>query len=106
MIETTRRGFLGTLLALAAAPSVAGFMPTPVSAAVAPARYVSVLDYGADPTRGNDCTDAFRRAIAAAVAGGTVYVPPGEYRVGGGFDTRCKIAPMFERYPTFCAAVG
>lgn len=39
-------------------------------------QYVSVLDFGADPTGANDSHDAFADAIQT---GGTVYVPPGTY---------------------------
>ncbi|GAA3708431.1 hypothetical protein GCM10023082_03080 [Streptomyces tremellae] len=51
-------------------------------AADAPAGAVSVADHGADPTGAADSTQAFRDAIAAA-EGGTVWIPPGDYRVDG-----------------------
>lgn len=76
-----RRGFLGALLALAAAPSLAGYQPTKISRALAPGRYVSVLDFGADPTGRTYSDDAFKRAIAATSSGGTVNVPTGTYRL-------------------------
>ncbi|MFF5104133.1 discoidin domain-containing protein [Streptomyces sp. NPDC000134] len=50
------------------------------AAASRPAGSVSVTDKGADPTGQGDSTQAFREAIAAA-RGGTVWIPPGEYRV-------------------------
>jgi hypothetical protein len=79
---TTRRGFLGSLLALAAAPTIAGFVPTPVSVAIDPVRYINVLDYGADPLGRNDSTAAFQRAIDAATwSGKTVLVPAGAFAV-------------------------
>ncbi|KUN03295.1 mycodextranase [Streptomyces yokosukanensis] len=49
-------------------------------AATQPAGSVSVVSKGADPTGGGDSTQAFRDAIAAA-QGGTVWIPPGDYRV-------------------------
>lgn len=49
-------------------------------AASRPAGSVSVTERGADPTGQADSTQAFREAIAAA-QGGTVWIPPGEYRV-------------------------
>jgi hypothetical protein len=46
---------------------------------------VNVLDMGADPTGTQDATVAFRNAVALAasvsVGGGTVYVPPGTYKI-------------------------
>ncbi|OLZ70400.1 mycodextranase [Streptomyces sp. IMTB 2501] len=52
-----------------------------VAAAVSqPAGSVSVLSKGADPTGAGDSTQAFRDAIAAA-QGGTVWIPPGDYRI-------------------------
>jgi hypothetical protein len=45
-----------------------------------PAGSVSVTDKGADPGGQGDSTQAFREAIAAA-RGGTVWIPPGEYRI-------------------------
>ncbi|MFJ4948287.1 discoidin domain-containing protein [Streptomyces sp. NPDC088760] len=49
-------------------------------AATQPAGSVSVVSEGADPSGGGDSTQAFRDAIAAA-QGGTVWIPPGEYRI-------------------------
>ncbi|MBT2414775.1 discoidin domain-containing protein [Streptomyces sp. ISL-12] len=49
-------------------------------AATKPAGAVSVTDKGADPAGQGDSTQAFRDAIAAA-QGGTVWIPPGEYRI-------------------------
>ncbi|EPH46057.1 discoidin domain-containing protein [Streptomyces aurantiacus] len=45
-----------------------------------PSGAVSVTDKGADPSGQGDSTQAFREAIAAA-KGGTVWVPPGEFRL-------------------------
>ncbi|MEU3978988.1 discoidin domain-containing protein [Streptomyces sp. NPDC026672] len=50
------------------------------AAAGQPAGSVSVTSRGADPTGQGDSTQAFRDAIAAA-QGGTVWIPPGDYRV-------------------------
>ncbi|MBV1948606.1 discoidin domain-containing protein [Streptomyces sp. BV129] len=50
------------------------------AAATQPAGSVSVVSKGADPSGGGDSTQAFRDAIAAA-QGGTVWIPPGEYRI-------------------------
>ncbi|WP_190193181.1 discoidin domain-containing protein [Streptomyces minutiscleroticus] len=50
------------------------------AAASRPAGSVSVTDRGADPSGQGDSTQAFRDAIAAA-RGGTVWIPPGEYRL-------------------------
>jgi hypothetical protein len=49
-------------------------------AAGQPAGSVSVVSKGADPSGNGDSTQAFRDAIAAA-QGGTVWIPPGDYRV-------------------------
>lgn len=82
-MSTTRRGFLGALLALAVAPNVAGFRPTPLAQALAPGRFVSVLDFGATTHPLADNTDAFQAAIdAAARTGRSVYVPAGTYYMG------------------------
>jgi hypothetical protein len=48
-----------------------------------PAGSVSVVSEGADPTGVNDSTNAFNAAIAAAGAGGTVWIPPGSYGIPG-----------------------
>ncbi|BCM70799.1 discoidin domain-containing protein [Streptomyces tricolor] len=45
-----------------------------------PAGSVSVVSKGADPSGAGDSTQAFRDAIAAA-QGGTVWIPPGDYRI-------------------------
>ncbi|MER5544968.1 glycosyl hydrolase family 28-related protein [Streptomyces sp. NPDC002589] len=58
---------------------VADFEQVP-AAASQPAGSVSVVAKGADPTGAGDSTQAFRDAIAAA-QGGTVWIPPGDYRV-------------------------
>ena len=42
-----RRGFLGAMLALASAPTIAGYRPTQLGRAISRGRYVSVLDFGA-----------------------------------------------------------
>ncbi|MET8770052.1 discoidin domain-containing protein [Streptomyces sp. NPDC004658] len=49
-------------------------------AAGQPAGSVSVVSKGADPSGNGDSTQAFRDAIAAA-QGGTVWIPPGDYRI-------------------------
>jgi len=44
--------------------------------------YVSVLDFGADPTGANDSSTSFQNAInSLAPLGGTVIVPPGQYKI-------------------------
>ncbi|MER6565756.1 discoidin domain-containing protein [Streptomyces sp. NPDC001093] len=48
--------------------------------AAQPAGSVSVVSKGADPSGNGDSTQAFRDAIAAA-QGGTVWIPPGDYRI-------------------------
>ncbi|MFF9018638.1 discoidin domain-containing protein [Streptomyces eurythermus] len=50
------------------------------AAAAQPVGSVSVVAKGADPTGNGDSTQAFRDAIAAA-QGGTVWIPPGDYRI-------------------------
>ncbi|WP_320782866.1 discoidin domain-containing protein [Streptomyces sp. CRN 30] len=50
------------------------------AAATKPSGAVSVTDKGADPSGQGDSTQAFRDAISAA-RGGTVWIPPGEYRI-------------------------
>ena len=79
---TTRRSFLGAMFALAAAPSVAGFSPRAVAVAVAPGRYLNVLDYGASRDGITDDGPAIRRALAACKPGGTVFMPAGTYAIG------------------------
>ena len=53
------------------------------AAATQPSGSVSVVSEGADPTGVNDSTTAFNNAIAAAGAGGTVWIPPGTYNIPG-----------------------
>ncbi|TGZ15184.1 mycodextranase [Streptomyces sp. S816] len=50
------------------------------AAAGQPSGSVSVVSKGADPSGNGDSTQAFRDAIAAA-QGGTVWIPPGDYRL-------------------------
>ncbi|MEU3533995.1 discoidin domain-containing protein [Streptomyces murinus] len=50
------------------------------AAAAQPSGSVSVVSKGADPSGNGDSTQAFRDAIAAA-QGGTVWIPPGDYRL-------------------------
>lgn len=50
------------------------------AAASQPAGSVSVTAKGADPSGNGDSTQAFRDAISAA-QGGTVWIPPGDYRL-------------------------
>lgn len=50
------------------------------AAATKPSGALSVTDKGADPTGQGDSTQAFRETIAAA-KGGTVWIPPGEYKL-------------------------
>jgi hypothetical protein len=46
-----------------------------------PGGSVSVTSYGADASGANDSTSAFNQAIAAAGAGGTVWIPQGTFKV-------------------------
>jgi hypothetical protein len=48
-----------------------------------PAGSVSVTSRGADPTGSADSTAAFNSAIAAAGAGGTVWIPEGTFKIPG-----------------------
>ncbi|WP_438363817.1 discoidin domain-containing protein [Streptomyces hyaluromycini] len=50
------------------------------AAAAQPAGSVSVVSKGADPSGNGDSTQAFRDAISAA-QGGTVWIPPGDYKL-------------------------
>ncbi|MCG7202366.1 discoidin domain-containing protein [Streptomyces arenae] len=50
------------------------------AAASQPAGSVSVTSRGADPSGNGDSTQAFRDAISAA-QGGTVWIPPGDYKL-------------------------
>ncbi|WP_046728471.1 discoidin domain-containing protein [Streptomyces humi] len=50
------------------------------AAASQPAGSVSVTSKGADPSGNGDSTQAFRDAISAA-QGGTVWIPPGDYKL-------------------------
>ena len=85
-----RRGFLGALLALAAAPNLAGHQLTKLAQAIAPCRYVSVLDFGADPTGYHDSSAAFYRAMKCAGSGGVVHVPTGTFRVQQEGGAACR----------------
>ena len=85
-----RRGFLGAMLALAAAPTIAGYRPTQLGRAISRGRYVSVLDFGADPTGRTHSDDAFRQAMKACESSGVVYVPPGTYRLSPAPITRSQ----------------
>ncbi|MGW1916019.1 discoidin domain-containing protein [Streptomyces sp. NPDC002076] len=53
--------------------------------ATQPAGSVSVVSKGADPSGNGDSTQAFRDAIAAA-QGGTVWIPPGDYKITSSLD--------------------
>ncbi|MFD3400571.1 choice-of-anchor D domain-containing protein [Kribbella sp. NPDC058693] len=48
-----------------------------------PAGSVSVTSQGADPTGAADSTNAFNAAMAAAGAGGTVWIPEGTFKIPG-----------------------
>src|SRR6185369_11454938 len=48
-----------------------------------PAGSVSVTSFGADPSGAADSTAAFNSAIAAAGAGGTVWIPEGTFKIPG-----------------------
>jgi F5/8 type C domain/Pectate lyase superfamily protein/Abnormal spindle-like microcephaly-assoc'd, ASPM-SPD-2-Hydin len=48
-----------------------------------PSGSVSVVSKGADPTGAADSTAAFNAAIAAAGAGGTVWIPEGTFKIPG-----------------------
>ncbi len=48
-----------------------------------PSGSLSITNYGADPGGSGDSTAAFNSAIAAAGAGGTVWIPSGTFRVPG-----------------------
>jgi parallel beta-helix repeat protein len=48
-----------------------------------PAGSVSVTSEGADSSGANDSTSAFNSAISAAGSGGTVWIPPGTYKIPG-----------------------
>ena len=48
-----------------------------------PSGSVSVVSEGADSSGAADSTNAFNAAIAAAGAGGTVWIPPGTYNIPG-----------------------
>ena len=48
-----------------------------------PAGSVSVTSFGADPTGVGDSTSAFNRRSRAAGPGGTVWIPPGTFRITG-----------------------
>ncbi|CAK7286012.1 discoidin domain-containing protein [Streptomyces misionensis] len=50
------------------------------AAGAQPSGSVSVVSKGADPSGNGDSTQAFRDAIAAA-QGGTVWIPPGDYKL-------------------------
>ncbi|MFE4537587.1 right-handed parallel beta-helix repeat-containing protein [Streptomyces scopuliridis] len=48
-----------------------------------PAGSVSVTSKGADASGANDSTSSFKAAISAAGPGGTVWIPPGTYKIPG-----------------------
>ena len=62
--------------------NLADFEDVP-AALTQPAGSVSVTSEGADPTGANDSTAAFNAAIAAAGAGGTVWIPSGTFLLPG-----------------------
>ncbi|MDG4861192.1 glycosyl hydrolase family 28-related protein [Streptomyces sp. T-3] len=51
------------------------------AAGAKPSGAISVTDKGADPSGQGDSTQAFREAISAARGGGTVWIPPGEFKL-------------------------
>jgi hypothetical protein len=48
-----------------------------------PSGSVSITNFGADPSGSGDSTAAFNSAISSAGTGGTVWIPPGTFRVPG-----------------------
>ena len=56
--------------------NVAGPLPQPTGS-------VSITSKGADPTGVQDSTSAMNQAIAAAGSGGTVWIPPGTFKILG-----------------------
>ncbi len=74
-----RRGFLGALIGLGAAAVVPIKFVAEQTKRVA--KWVSVRWFGAKGDGITDDTEAFRKAIAAAGEGGTVFVPPGVYKI-------------------------
>lgn len=76
-----RRGFLRSILALAAAPLAAGFPLNPLTHELG---YIAnVRDYGAVGDGITDDTEAIQRAIHKVLlsGGGTVRFPAGTYRI-------------------------
>lgn len=86
MTTQSRRGFLGRILALAAAPALAGYQINKLNVATVPSwfRHIPVLHYGADRLGQQDSTVAFRAAIDVAYrTGKPLYLPTGNYLVAG-----------------------
>jgi hypothetical protein len=86
MTTQSRRGFLGRMLTLAAAPALAGYQINKLNVATVPSwfRHISVLEYGADRFGQRDSTAAFRAAIDVAYrTGKPLFCPPGNYLVAG-----------------------
>ena len=78
MIDVRRESARAFLAVLA----IAAIATLPFSAEAAPSRAV-VTEAGADPTGRADSTSAIQKCIdrVSAAGGGTVVVPPGEYRI-------------------------
>ena len=76
-METSRRGFLRGLAAVAAVAAM------PVAYVRQKLAWVSVAWYGADGGGLTDDTAALRAAVESTHEGGVVYLPPGHYRVAG-----------------------
>jgi hypothetical protein len=55
----------------------------------------NVKDFGAEGDDHTDDTDAFQAAISAAGSGGTVFMPPGIYKITGSLNVQNKIGISF-----------
>lgn len=85
---TNRRALLagtvtGMVVAAGAGAVVSGLGAAPASAAVGVTDWINIIDYGADPTGKTDSSAAINSAIAAASAGGVVYMPAGIFLITG-----------------------
>lgn len=82
--NSTRRNLLGFALTVGAVEAAASSQTPPPLLSQAPHNTLSVLDFGADPSGGNNSVEAFNRAIRqASMAGGGEITAVGVFRIAG-----------------------
>ena len=82
--------YMGLLLPASSAENSTNSNPAPIGP-------FSAIDYGAKPDSTTDNTAAIQKAVdEAAKLGGTVYLPPGRYRVDGSIKVRRGVSILGE----------